>query len=196
MRKANIERNSKETQIICSVNLDGSGKYNISTPIGFFSHMLDLFSKHSLIDLDLEAKGDVNIDQHHTVEDTGLVLGKAILEALGGMKGINRAGYFVMPMDESLAVVALDISGRPYLGFDADFSNKKQGELDIDLIEEFFRAIANNLKANIHIKLLGGKNDHHKIEAIFKCFARALKAAVSKDKKALNDLPSTKGLLD
>jgi imidazoleglycerol-phosphate dehydratase len=195
-RKSSLKRKTKETSIKCSVNLDGKGKYSIKTPIGFFSHMLELFSRHSLIDLSINAKGDVKVDQHHTVEDTGIILGQAILKALGDKKGINRAGYFVMPMDESLAVVAIDLAGRPYLNFDVKFSKPRQGDLDTDMIEEFFRAIANSLKANIHVKLSYGKNDHHKIEAIFKCFARAMKAAISKDKRMLKELPSTKGLLD
>ena len=194
MRKSKISRDSNETKIKCAVNLDGSGKYKIKTPIGFLSHMLELFSKHSLIDLEIETKGDLNVDQHHTVEDVGIVLGKTILDALGDMKGINRAGYFIMPMDESLAIVAMDISGRPYLSFDAEFKSQRQGEFSTDLVEEFFRAVANSLKANIHMKS-EGKNDHHKIEALFKAFAKAMKTAVSKDGR-LKELPSTKGLLD
>jgi len=194
MRKANVARDSNETKIKCAVNLDGSGKYQVKTPIGFLSHMLELFSKHSLIDLDIEIKGDVDVDQHHTVEDAGIVLGKAILDALGDMKGINRAGYFIMPMDESLAIAALDISGRPYLSFDAEFKSQNQGGFSTDLVEEFFRAVANSLKANIHLKA-EGKNDHHKIEAVFKAFAKSMKTAVSKDER-LKELPSTKGLLD
>lgn len=195
MRKAKIERKTKETRIKCEINLDGHGKYRIKTPVGFFSHMLELFSKHSLIDLKIEVKGDIHVDQHHSVEDTGIAIGTAILKALGNKKGINRAGYFIMPMDESLAVAAIDISGRPFLQFDAKFP-EKTGDFDNYLIEEFFRAIANSLRAGIHIRALHGKNSHHKIEAIFKAFAKAVKTAVSKNKRLAKELPSTKGLFD
>ncbi|MBN1156708.1 imidazoleglycerol-phosphate dehydratase HisB [Candidatus Woesearchaeota archaeon] len=195
MRKVKIERKTRETRIICEINIDGKGRYRIKTPIGFFSHMLELFSKHSLMDMKLDVKGDIHVDQHHTVEDAGIVIGTAVLKALGNRKGINRAGYFIMPMDESLAVVAIDISGRPFLKFDADLAGKTS-DFETCLVEEFFRAVANTLKANIHIRLLYGRNDHHKIEAIFKAFAKAMKTAASKDKRLAKELPSTKGLLD
>lgn len=193
MRKSEIKRKTLETEIITLLNVDGTGKYKIKTPIGFLTHMLESFSKHGLFDLEMEVKGDIEVDQHHTVEDCGIVLGKAFKKAIGNKKGINRAGYFVYPMDDALAVVAIDIGGRPYLNFDAKFKSKLCGNLDTDLIEEFFYGFAVNLGANIAIKMPYGKNGHHKIEAIFKAFAKAMKMACSIDKRAVKDIPSTKG---
>lgn len=196
MRISNIDRKTKETDIKIKINIDGKGKYNIKTPIGFLTHMLEAFSKHGLFDIDIKADGDLEVDQHHLVEDCGMVLGKAFKKALGEKKGINRAGYFVYPMDDSLAVVAIDIGGRPYLIFDAKFKRRRCGELDTDLIEEFFNAFSTSLGANIVVKMPYGKNDHHKIEAIFKAFSKAMKMACSTDKRAIKDIPSTKGMID
>ena len=193
-RKADIERNTTETKIKASVNLDGEGKYAIETGIGFFNHMLELFSKHSLIDVSLQAKGDLRVDMHHTVEDCGIVLGQAIVKALGDKNGIARYGWEYVPMDESLAFCAIDLSGRPKLVFDAKFPLDRVGEFPTELVEEFFQAVANELKANVHVKVVYGKNSHHMAEALFKAFARALRCAVEFDKRQ-KFLPSTKGML-
>ena len=195
MRKAIIKRKTKETDIEIGLNIDGKGKYEIKTPIGFFTHMLNAFAKHGLFDVNLNVKGDLEVDQHHTIEDTGIVLGQAFKEALGDKKGINRAGYFIFPMDEALAVAALDISGRPYLKFDAKFRRRFCGELDTDLLEDFFYGFSVGLGANLALQVQYGRSDHHKIEALFKAFAKAMKTACSKDKRALKELPSTKGLI-
>ena len=196
MRIAKISRKTKETEIDINLNIDGKGKYDIKTPIGFFTHLLESFSKHGLFDIKLDVKGDLEIDQHHTIEDTGIVLGRAFKEALGDKKGINRAGYFIFPMDEALAIVALDISGRPYLKFNAKFKRRFCGELDTDLLEDFFYGCSIGLQANLAIKMEYGRSDHHKIEALFKAFAKAMKMACSKDKRALKEMPSTKGLIE
>ena len=193
-RKAEIERNTTETKIKASVNLDGEGKYSIETGIGFFNHMLELFSKHSLMDVSLQAKGDLQVDMHHTVEDCGIVLGQAMAKALGDKKGIARYGWEYVPMDESLAFCAIDLSGRPKLVFDAKFPLDKIGEFPAELVEEFFQAITNELKANVHVKIVYGKNAHHMVEALFKAFARALRFSVEFDKRQ-RFLPSTKGML-
>jgi len=195
MRKSNIKRDTKETQISIDLNLDGKGEYEIKTPIGFLTHMLEAFSKHGLFDVRLDVKGDMEIDQHHTVEDCGIVLGLAFKEALGDKKGINRAGYFVFPMDEALAVVSIDIGGRPYLQFDAKFERRMCGELDTDLLQDFFEGFAVNLGANVVVRMPYGRSDHHKIEAIFKAFAKAMKMACSTDPRAAENIPSTKGVL-
>ncbi len=195
MRKAEIKRETKETNISVFVNLDGTGKNNIKTEIGFFKHMLETLSKHSLIDIEMDIKGDLYIDPHHTIEDSGIVLGAAIKKALGEKKGIKRSGYSIFPMDESLAMVALDLSGRAYLKFDAEFNDFMVGDFPTDLTEDFFIALANSIEANIHIKLEYGRNDHHKIEAIFKSFAKALRAAIEIDTRIENEVPSTKGVL-
>jgi len=187
-------RKTKETDIKIGVNINGTGKYEINTGIGFFNHMLELFSKHSLIDLRVEVKGDLNIDEHHTVEDVGIVLGQALKEALGDKKGIRRYG-FLLPMDESLAEVAIDLGGRPYLVFDVPFKRDQIGDMPTELFEDFFKALSDNLCANIHVNLRYGRNDHHKAEAVFKAFAKALKFAVDKDPRAKDLLPSTKGKL-
>jgi len=196
MRTVKISRKTKETDIEINLNIDGKGKYNIKTPIGFFTHMLESFAKHGLFDINLNVNGDLEIDQHHTIEDTGIVLGQAFKEALSDKKGINRAGYFVFPMDEALAVVALDISGRPYLKFNAKFKRRFCGKLDIDLLEDFFYSFSVGLGVNLALQVQYGRSDHHKIEALFKAFAKAMKTACSKDKQALNELPSTKGLIE
>jgi imidazoleglycerol-phosphate dehydratase len=195
MRTAAIERNTKETQIRGSLKIEGRGTYEISTGIRFFDHMLELFSKHGAFDLKLIANGDLDVDQHHTVEDVGIVMGQLFAKALGDRKGINRAGYFVQPMDETLAVVALDLGGRPALAYKDLVKVRLVGDLQTELVEDFFGGFVNHAGANLHAKVLYGRSNHHKIEAIFKCFARAMKYACSKDKRLKDELPSTKGLL-
>lgn len=192
-RSLRVERKTNETAISIEVNLDGTGAYIIATGVGFFDHMLAQLSKHSMIDMNIHVDGDLQVDEHHTVEDTGLALGDAIRQALGDKRGIERYG-FLLPMDESLAQVALDISGRPYFAFEGTFEREKVGELPTELVEDFFRAFADGLRANLHIKVQG-RNDHHKIEAIFKGVARSLKQAVAIDQRAAAVLPSTKGTL-
>ena len=187
-------RKTKETDIKIGMDINGTGKYEIDTGIGFFNHMLELFSKHSLIDLRVEVKGDLNIDEHHTVEDIGIVLGQALKEALGDKKGIRRYG-FLLPMDESLAEVAIDLGGRPYLVWNVPFKRDQIGDMPTELFEDFFKDLSDNLCANIHVNLRYGRNDHHKAEAVFKAFAKALKFAVDKDPRAKDLLPSTKGKL-
>jgi len=193
MRVSKLSRKTNETNIGVGLNIDGEGKYEIKTPIGFWTHMLETFSKFGCFDVKIKVGGDLEVDQHHTIEDCGIVLGKAFKEALGDKIGINRAGYFVYPMDEALAVVAVDIGGRPYLQFDAEFKRRFCGGLDTDLLEDFFRAFAINLEANVVVRMPYGRSDHHKIEAIFKAFAKAMKIACSKDLKAKESIPSTKG---
>jgi imidazoleglycerol-phosphate dehydratase len=195
VRKATIERNTKETQISGTLNLDGHGRYDVSTGIRFLDHMLELFTKHGGFDLQLKANGDLDVDQHHTVEDAGIVLGQLVAKALGDRKGINRAGYFVLPMDETLAVVALDLGGRPALVYKDKVKVRLVGDLQTELVEDFFGGFVNHAGANLHAKVLYGRSNHHKIEAIFKSFARALKYACSKDARLKDQLPSTKGLL-
>ncbi len=194
-RKSIIERKTKETDVKVNLSLDGKGKSDIKTSIPFLDHLLDNFSRHGLFDLEIKAKGDLEIDQHHTVEDIGICLGEAFKKALGDKRGINRAGYFVFPLDESLAVVSLDVSGRSYLNFDCKFKRSKIGDLDSDLVKEFFWGFVRHLKATLHIKALYGENDHHKAEAIFKSFGKAMKTACSRDKRIGKDLPSTKGII-
>jgi len=195
MRRARIDRRTKETQIRGELNLDGRGRYEISTGIRFLDHMLELFSKHGAFDLKLEARGDLDVDQHHTVEDTGIVLGDLFAQALGDRRGINRAGYFVLPMDETLAVVAVDLGGRPALVYQDRVKVRLVGDLQSELVEDFFGGFANHAGANVHAKVLYGRSSHHKIEAIFKCFARAMRYACSRDRRLRDALPSTKGLL-
>jgi imidazoleglycerol-phosphate dehydratase len=190
-----VERNTKETEIRGSLKIEGRGRYEISTGIRFFDHMLELFTKHGGFDLKLQAAGDLDVDQHHTVEDVGIVLGQLLSKALGDRKGINRAGYFVMTMDETLAVVALDLGGRPALVYDDKVKVRVVGDLQTELVEDFFGGFVNHAGANLHAKVLYGRSNHHKIEAIFKCFARALRYACSKDARLKEQLPSTKGLL-
>ncbi len=195
MREAKIERNTKETQISAFLRIEGTGNYAISTGIRFLDHMLELFSKHGAFDLELNARGDLDVDQHHTVEDTGIVLGDLFTQALGDRRGINRAGYFVQPMDESLAVVAVDLGGRPAFVYDKQVDAVHVGDLQTELLHDFFEGFANHAGANVHAKLLYGRSSHHKIEAIFKCFARAMRYACSTDERLKDQLPSTKGLL-
>lgn len=194
-RKASLQRKTKETDIKIELNLDGKGKTDISTPIPFLNHLLTNFAKHGLFDLNLKASGDIEIDQHHTVEDIGICLGEAFKKALGDKKGINRAGYFVFPLDEALSVVAVDISGRAFLNFDCKFKKQKIGDLDSDLIKEFFWGFVRHLEATLHIRALYSENEHHKAESIFKAFGKAMKMACSKEKRILKELPSTKGLI-
>ena len=194
-RKASVERITKETQIRGSLAIDGRGTYQVSTGIRFFDHMLELFAKHGGFDLKLQAKGDLDIDQHHTVEDVGIALGQLFAKALGDRKGINRAGYFVLPMDETLAVVAVDLGGRPALVYKDLVRVRLVGDLQTELVEDFFSGFVNHAGANLHARILYGRSSHHKIEAIFKCFARALRYACSTDERLKDQLPSTKGLL-
>lgn len=195
MREAAVERNTKETQITGKLRLDGTGQYDVSTGIRFLDHMLELFSKHGAFDLTLKATGDLDVDQHHTVEDIGIVLGDLFSKALGDRRGINRAGYFLQPMDETLALAAVDLGGRPALVYDQQVNVTHVGDLQTELLEDFFSGFANHAGANVHLKVLYGRSNHHKIEAIFKCFARAMRYACSTDERLKDQLPSTKGLL-
>ncbi len=194
LRSNFLKRKTKETEIAVILELEGSGKSKIDTSISFLNHMLELFAKHGAFDLEIKAKS-FDDSQHHLVEDIGIVLGNAFNKALGDKRGINRAGFFAMPMDEALAILAIDISGRAYLKFDVKFKKDKIEDLNTELIYDFFEAFSNNLKCSIHIKNFGARTEHHKIESIFKAFARALKMAVSKDKRLKKSIPSTKGLL-
>ncbi|MBU0536527.1 MAG: imidazoleglycerol-phosphate dehydratase HisB [Nanoarchaeota archaeon] len=195
-RISEIERNTNETQIRISINLDGTGKRKINTQIGFLDHMLDLLAKNAMIDLDVQAKGDMDIDEHHTVEDIGIVLGMALKAAVGDKKGIRRYGTMILPMDDVLALVSMDFAGRFAFVFDAEFNREKVGDMATELVYDFFDALAQNAGLNLQIKLLTeGRNDHHKIEAIFKAFGRALRQAVEIDKRAKESIPSTKGVL-
>jgi imidazoleglycerol-phosphate dehydratase len=194
-RRAVIERNTTETQIRARMALDGKGRYKVRTGVRFLDHMLELVTKHGGFDLELEAAGDLDVDQHHTVEDVGIVLGECVKQALGDKRGINRAGYFIMPLDETLAVAAVDLSGRPYLVCNARFRQPKVGDLQTELVEDFFHGFATHAGANVHLKLLYGRSTHHAVEALFKTFARALKMAVSRDARMKREMPSTKGLL-
>jgi imidazoleglycerol-phosphate dehydratase len=195
VRKASIERNTKETRITASLKIEGLGRYRISTGIRFFDHMLELFSKHGGFDLTIQCDGDLDVDQHHPVEDVGIALGELFAKALGDRKGINRAGYFVQTMDETLAVVALDLGGRPALVYKDRVKVRMVGDLQTELVHDFFDGFVNKAGANVHVKVLYGRSNHHKIEAIFKGFARAMKYACSKDARLKDQLPSTKGLL-
>ncbi|MBI3933101.1 MAG: imidazoleglycerol-phosphate dehydratase HisB [Acidobacteria bacterium] len=194
-RTGTVERITTETQIRARLALDGKGRYQVSTGVRFFDHMLELFAKHGGFDLEVEAKGDLDVDQHHTVEDVGIVLGECFQQALGDKRGINRAGYFIMPLDETLAVAAVDLSGRPYLVCDATFRQPVVGDLQTELVEDFFYGFATHLGANVHLKLLYGRSTHHAVEALFKTFARAMKMAVARDARMKRQMPSTKGLL-
>jgi imidazoleglycerol-phosphate dehydratase len=195
MREAQIERNTKETQISGRLRIEGSGSYKVSTGIRFLDHMLELFSKHGGFDVELNARGDLDVDQHHTVEDTGIVLGDLFSKALGDRRGINRAGYFVQTMDESLALVAVDLGGRPTLIYDQQVDVVHVGDLQTELLHDFFEGFVNHAAANLHAKVMYGRSSHHKIEAVFKCFARAMRYACSMDERLKEQLPSTKGLL-
>lgn len=194
-RVSEITRKTNETNITIELNIDGTGKRVIKTPIGFLNHMLDLFSKHGLFDLNIQAKGDIYIDEHHTVEDVGIVLGQSFLKALGNKKGINRYGFFILPMDEALGTVAIDFSGRYAFQLDCQFNREKVGDLSTELVYDFWNAFAQNAKVNLFIKVENGRNDHHRIEAIFKAVARAIRMACEKDKRAELQIPSTKEIL-
>jgi imidazoleglycerol-phosphate dehydratase len=195
MRKGRIKRVSKETQIQIALTIEGHGHYQVSTGIRFFDHMLELFAHHGGFDLKLKARGDLDVDQHHTVEDVGIALGEAVGQALGDKKGILRAGYFVMPMDETLAVAAIDLSGRVACVVKTKVKTRLVGDLQSELVEDFFEGFARGARANVHLKTLYGRSSHHKVEALFKAFARALRVACSRDKQLGEMLPSTKGLL-
>jgi imidazoleglycerol-phosphate dehydratase len=195
VRRAVIDRRTTETQIALAIALDGKGRYDVRTGIRFLDHMLELFARHGAFDLKIDATGDLDVDQHHTVEDLGIALGEAVSDALGTRKGINRAGYFVMPMDETLAVAAIDLGGRPHTTVDLKVTVAKVGDLQTELVHDFFEGFAMAARANVHVKVLYGRSNHHKIEAVFKAFARALRVACSKDKQLAKMLPSTKGLL-
>ena len=194
-RIATIQRNTKETRIRARLNLDGHGRARIATGIRFLDHMLELVARHGAFDLTLDARGDLDVDQHHTVEDVGIVLGEAVLQALGNKRGILRSGYFLLPMDETLAVAAVDFGGRPLCVIMGKISAKRVGDFQTDLLEDFFQAFAQAARANVHLRVLYGRSSHHQVEAVFKCFARALRFAVTRDKRLKNVLPSTKGLL-
>ena len=195
MRKASIQRPTKETDIRASLNVDGQGRYKISTGIRFFDHMLELFTHHGGFDLELKAKGDLDVDQHHTVEDVGIVLGQAFDKALGNKKGILRAGYFLMPMDETLGMAAVDFSGRTSVDVDTKVRVTLVGDLQTELVHDFFEGFARGARANVHARVLYGRSNHHKIESLFKAFARAVRAACWRDRRMAQFIPSTKGLL-
>ncbi|HTR48203.1 MAG TPA: imidazoleglycerol-phosphate dehydratase HisB [Verrucomicrobiae bacterium] len=195
MRRATIHRATKETDIRLRLNLDGHGKAKIATGIRFFDHMLEQIARHGALDLDLAARGDLDVDQHHTVEDVGIALGDAVKAALGSKRGILRAGYFLMPMDDCLAAAALDFSGRAYCMCDFRISAARVGDFQTELMEDFFRAFAHAAAANVHLRLVYGRSSHHQVESIFKAFAKALRFAVTRDKQLRRVLPSTKGLL-
>jgi imidazoleglycerol-phosphate dehydratase len=195
MRHASVRRHTKETRISGELRIEGRGAYEISTGIRFLDHMLELFAKHGAFDLKLRAEGDLDVDQHHTVEDAGIVLGQLFSKALGDRKGINRAGYFVLPMDETLAVVAVDLGGRPALVYKDLVRVRLVGDLQAELLEDFFGGFVTHAGANLHVKVMYGRSSHHKVEAVFKCFARAMRYACSRDTRMKNQLPSTKGLL-
>jgi imidazoleglycerol-phosphate dehydratase len=195
MRRAALRRTTKETDICLRLNLDGRGKSHIATGIRFFDHMLEQLARHSGLDLHLAARGDLDVDQHHTVEDVGLALGEGVKKALGSKRGILRAGYFLMPMDDCLAAAALDFSGRAYCVCDFQIAAVRVGDFQTELMEDFFRAFAQAAAANVHLRLMYGRSSHHQVESIFKAFAKALRFAVTRDKQLRRVLPSTKGLL-
>ena len=195
MRRGSIKRKTRETAIDLRITIEGRGRYAVATGIRFLDHMLELFARHGAFDLTLRATGDLDVDQHHTVEDTGIALGEAVSAALGSRRGINRAGYFVMPMDETLAVAAIDLSGRPHAVVDLKLRVKKVGDLQSELVQDFFEGFAQGARANVHLKVLYGRSSHHHVEAVFKAFARALRVACSRDRQLGRLLPSTKGLL-
>jgi imidazoleglycerol-phosphate dehydratase len=195
VRRAVIDRRTSETQVHVRLTLDGRGRYDVRTGIRFLDHMLDLVARHGGFDLNVRATGDLDVDQHHTVEDVGIALGEAVAAALGDKRGINRAGYFVMPMDETLAVVAIDFGGRPHASVATRVKMRMVGDLQAELVHDFFEGFAAAARANVHVKVLYGRSSHHKIEACFKAFARALRVAVARDRRLAKMLPSTKGLL-
>ena len=195
MRRALINRRTAETQITIRLGLEGRGRYTVRTGIRFLDHMLELVSRHGAFDLQIDASGDLDVDQHHTVEDVGIALGEAVARAIGSRRGINRAGYFIMPMDETLAVAAIDLSGRPHAVVDLRLRVRYVGDLQSELVQDFFEGFAQGARANVHLKLLYGRSSHHQVEALFKAFARALRVACDKDSRMAKQLPSTKGLL-
>jgi len=195
MRKARLHRTTAETNIRLSLTIEGHGRYQVSTGVRFLDHMLELFARHGVFDLTIAATGDLDVDQHHTVEDTGIALGEAFHTALGSKRGIMRAGYFLMPMDETLGVAAVDFSGRAAAVIQTGVRSNRIGDLQADLVHDFFEGFARGARANVHLKVLYGRSDHHKIESLFKAFARALRVACSRDKQLARMLPSTKGLL-
>jgi len=195
LRTATLDRNTTETKIALKLTIEGQGRYSVSTGIRFFDHMLELFTRHGAFNLELQCKGDLDVDQHHTVEDVGIALGEAFDKALGDKKGILRAGYFVMPMDETLAVAAVDLSGRVAFVVKTKVKTRLVGDLQSELVEDFFEGFAHEARTNVHLKTLYSRSNHHKIEALFKAFARALRVACSRDKQLGEMLPSTKGLL-
>jgi imidazoleglycerol-phosphate dehydratase len=195
LRRAVVDRRTTETQIRLRLDLDGRGRYDVRTGLRFLDHMLELVARHGGFDLTIKAAGDLDVDEHHTVEDVGISLGEAVATALGNKRGINRAGYFVMPMDETLAVAAIDLSGRPFAVVDLRLGAKKVGDLPTELVQDFFEGFAAAARANVHVKVLYGRSSHHQIEAVFKAFARALRVAVARDRRLRAMLPSTKGLL-
>jgi len=195
MRRAVINRQTTETSIALTLVLEGKGHYSVSTGIRFLDHMLELFTRHGGFDLRVKATGDLDVDQHHTVEDLGIALGEAVSKALGNRRGINRAGYFVMPMDETLAVVAIDLGGRPHTVVELQADAPTVGDLQTELVHDFFEGFGIGARANVHVKVMYGRSNHHKVEAVFKAFARALRVACARDKRLAKMLPSTKGLL-
>lgn len=195
MRRAVIDRRTAETRVLVRLTLDGRGHFQVKTGIRFLDHMLDLVARHGGFDLRIDAAGDLDVDQHHTVEDVGIALGEAVGRALGSRRGINRAGYFVMPMDESLAVAALDLSGRAHAVVDLRLKVQRVGDLQAELVQDFFEGFARGARANVHVKVLYGRSSHHQVEAVFKAFARALRVACARDKRLGRLLPSTKGLI-
>src|SRR5215210_3420857 len=195
VRRAVIDRRTSETAITLKLNIDGRGRYDVRTGIRFLDHLLELVARHGGFDLSIRAAGDLDVDQHHTVEDLGIALGEAVNNAIGTRRGINRAGYFVMPMDETLAVAAVDLGGRPHAVVDLKVRVARVGDLQTELVHDFFDGFALGARANVHVKVLYGRSSHHKIEAVFKAFARALRVACAKDKRMAKMLPSTKGLL-
>ncbi len=195
MRRGIVQRKTTETSIALRLDLDGKGRYEVSTGIRFFDHMLELVARHGGFNLKLAVEGDLDVDQHHTVEDVGIALGEAVSQAIGNRKGINRAGYFVMPMDETLGVAAIDLSGRIHAVVDLQLAVERVGDLQAELLGDFFDGFAQGARANVHLKILYGRSSHHQIEALFKAFARALRFACSRDRQMARTLPSTKGLL-
>jgi imidazoleglycerol-phosphate dehydratase len=195
LRRAVVDRTTSETRVRLRLNLDGAGRYDVCTGIRFLDHMLETVARHGGFDLTVRVKGDLDVDAHHTVEDAGLALGEAVARALGSKRGIHRAGYFVMPMDETLAVAAIDLSGRPFAVVDLKLAVKNVGDLPAELVQDFFEGFAAAARANVHLKILYGRSSHHQIEALFKAFARALRAACLRDRRLAGTLPSTKGLL-
>jgi imidazoleglycerol-phosphate dehydratase len=195
VRSATVRRRTRETDIRLRLRLDGRGRARVRTGIGFFDHMLELVARHGAFDIELTARGDLEVDQHHTVEDTGLALGEAVRKALGGMRGILRAGYFLMPMDEALAAAAIDLSGRPHAVCGWRLAGRRVGDLEAELLADFFDGFARGARANVHLRVFYGRSSHHQVEAVFKAFARALRFATTRDRQLRRLLPSTKGVL-